>query len=227
VKHKWMGVLFLALMPAAGLAAGPGDESLQFFGQLDYFLRGDVDDEVVDVYNTSVDAIGNASNDVTTTNGIGGRLGIRKPLAGNRFDLGASIGLLVGPSIEVEFRDFTSPGGNIDEEITSSVARLLLEAGAWFPLGERASFRLGAGLGIAKTSVEDEFHGTGLYVGNQTSKESDTGFTWEVSPALVIPASRADLEIGLRYAAFPKVSASANTFEFDWKALGIYIGAAF
>jgi hypothetical protein len=212
----------------AARADEPGEKGLQVFVNADYFLRGDIDDPVVEDYDAAVDSLGNASHDITTSNGIGARLGVRKVLSNNIFDVGASLGYIVGPKIVVEFIDNTAPPGTIDEEITTNVMRFLLEAGARFPLGEKAYFRLGAGAGVAKISSEDEVNGQGAYAAaTGTFKEDETGFTYEVSPAIVIATSRVDFEIGLRYAVFPKISESNTSYEIDWKAPGAYLGLAF
>lgn len=229
MKYRLMGLaaLSLAVCAAPARAAEVSNGPWEFFGMLDYYYRSNIDDKVNNAYTDAVNAVGNASFDSTTTGGIGGRLGARKPVGGNRFDWGGSVSYVVGPKIDVNFTDNNPAGGTINETIKTDFLRLLAEAGVRFRMNDRAYFRLGGGAGWGRSTAKDDVSDSGAYAGSQSFTEHDSGFAWEITPSVVIAAGRASLELGLRYAQFPKIKETDNTVALDWKTWGAFIGAAF
>ena len=102
--------------------------------------------------------------------------------------------------------------------------RLMVEGAGRVPISDTVYLRLGGGLGLGKAEVEDEISTT---LGNTSGEADETGFTWEVSPAIVFKAGRTDIEVGARYAQFPKIDETDETYEIDWSPFGVYVGAAF
>ena len=229
MKTKVLGLLTVLLLSFAAAAHASVEPTgkIEYFGMLDYYFRGDIDKKVLEDYDRAVDALGNASYDSSTTGGIGGRIGLRKPLANDRFDIGASASLVAGPRIEVNFVDNTAPPGTVHEKITTLYQRLMAEAGMRFRASERAWFRIGGAAGIGRGAAKDQFDGTGFYAGSQSTTRHDTGFVWEITPSLLIATERAKLEIGVRYAVFPKIKETSNSVALDWKTFGVFFGAAF
>jgi len=228
MKRKVAGWLALTVLSftAAGQAAYEPSDRLEIFGAADYYFRGDIDDPVIADYDAAVDTLGNAGYDITTSGGIGGRLGVRKPFSNELFDLGVSVGLVAGPTIEVDF-DSLLPPGTSKEKITTRFERLMAEAGVRLRVSERAFFRLGGAAGIGRSTQEDKYTGTGFYSGDRTFKTTDTGLAWELTPSFIFAAERVKFELGVRYAVFPKIKETDDTRELDWKTFGFFAGLAF
>jgi hypothetical protein len=219
-------VLLVSLSAAAQASIEPNG-AMEYFGTVDYYFRGNIDKDVINNYDAAVDALGNAGYDFTTTGGIGGRVGLRKPIANDLFDIGASASLVAGPKIDVNFIDSTPTPGTIHETITTRYSRLMAEFGARFRMTERSTFRLGGAAGLGRSASKDSVDGTGAYAGSQTFTHHDDGFAWEITPSIIIAEERAKFEFGVRYAGFPKIKQTMNSAPLDWNAFGIFIGASF
>lgn len=212
-----VSILSLSALPARAVDLG-------FFATGDYYLRSGVEDDIEDANANAVQAIGTANGEVTTTNGYGGRVGLRG-LAGDIMDLGFSVGYVVGPEIESVI---DSPNGRVTQTTETQFIRVLAEAGFRVPLSEKVYLRLGGGAGLARAEVDQTNTGSlaGFTVTTDGS-EDEQAFTWEVSPAIVFAGEDVDVELGARYAEFPKIDATNETPEIDWTALGFYLGIAF
>jgi len=221
---KRLAAIALGLTALISAAAPVSAAKLQFFATGDYYLRSGIEDDIEDDNSAAVAAAGTAEGEVTTTNGIGGRVGLRVPMADDRFDLGASFSYIKGPEIDSELN---TPIGNVNQNTDTFFSRVMAEAGLRLPISERVHFRLGAGAGIGRTRVENKVAGSGIFFGSDSSgTEEQDGFTWEVSPAFVFTGG-VDFELGLRYAQFEQVDETDETPEINWKPLGFYLGLAF
>jgi hypothetical protein len=160
-----------------------------------------------------------------------GGVGVRGMLfrkSGN-FEFGPSLGIIRGPSSEVEAR--TSPNGGGPDVFTkithdTRFIRLLAE-GRWIkPLSRRARFQMGLGAGYANGSIEREQEiASG---GMTTTDDSFGGFTWEISPGLGWDLNAVWVEFGLRYAQFPSRDADASIpTDFEWNPIGLFAAVMF
>jgi hypothetical protein len=196
---------------------------LDIFTTIDYYLRSGIEDDIEDANTTAVVAAGTANGEVTTTNGIGGRIGART-LVDEVFDVGFSLGYVVGPEIESVL---DTPAGRLTETTDTRFIRVMGEGGFHVRLADRVRLRLGAGAGLASAKVETEREASGTVTASANGSESKQGFTWELSPALVFTGEKLDVEVGARYAQFPKISETNDTPEIDWTPLGFYLGIIF
>jgi hypothetical protein len=226
VKRNIVVTLAVVLAATASAAFGAEGEGrgVQVFGTVDYYGAGDIDEDVEDNYNRLLDLAGNGRNDISTSNGIGARLGVRTTIADGAFDVGASAGYVLGPEIEAEFESF-SPVARTEETIKTEFIRVLVEIGGRIWVSDTVAIRLGGGVGLGQSKMTDDFSATG--VASRSREEKETGVTWELSPAMLIQRGKMDIEIGARYAQFPKIEKTNDTYEIDWTPFGFYVGLAF
>jgi hypothetical protein len=213
-------LLPLAARPAAAV-------SLQPFGSVDYYLHDGIEDDINKANNDAVNSVpaGQANGEVTTTNGVGGRLGLRVPFAQRRVDIGASYSYIKGPSIDSKLE---TPLGTQNNNTDTFFSRIMGEVGVNFPITPAVKFRLSGAAGMGHARVENHVDGSGAFAGtNQDATKESSGFTWEVSPAFVFGGPLVNVELGLRYAQFSPVDKTNDTPRIEWKPLGVYVGVAF
>ncbi len=212
----------------------------QFFATFDYYLAGDVADDIENEIQDSAEASTQtgdpATADTDTSNGVGGRIGYLRNLS-RHFALGGSLGYVAGPTIDSELT-FLSGGisgitGNANTTVKTSYLRFMAEGVGKLPLNEKVTLNLGLGLGAASAKMEQE--GT-VFLTNGFSSVSDSvdadestiGFSWEISPSVDFHLEKVDLALGLRYSQFPKIKESDETVEIEeWNALGFFAGVKF
>lgn len=224
-KRILISILSIGALALVGRPAHAA--SVQPFGSVDFYLHDGIED---DVNKSNSDAVNNApagqaTGEVTTNNGIGGRLGLRVPFADRRADIGASYSYIKGPSIDSKVE---TPTGNQNNNTDTFFSRIMGEVGVNFPISKGVKFRLSGAAGVGQARIENHVDGTGIYAAtNKDSTKNDSGFTWEVSPAFVFGGDLASVELGVRYAQFSTVSKTNDTPKIDWKPFGFYVGVAF
>lgn len=225
MNKRLLGFMLISSLAIVSVArAEDSKEGLQLFGAIEYWAPGDVDEEIEKDYDDIIDAVGNGSNEIETSGGVGARFGFRSIVSDGRFDWGGSVGYVQGPEIEATLETF-SPAVNSKQTVETNFIRVLLEGAGRIPLGKKVTLRLGAGAGIGRGKVEDEVDVVG--VGSVSGSETKTAFTWEVSPAFLIHTGSVDVELGARYSQFPKIKETDDTVEIDWETFGVYAGVAF
>lgn len=232
-------IVCAALIVAAGRAiAGP-----RGFGSIELYGAGGINDNFEDETQAIVSAynsVGVTASGSTDTNlGIGGRLGtvIHER---DGFEVGGSIGAIIGPRIEQTIHNgpFTYiPSGityNFDgkSEITTTMVflRALLEMGQTVAIGEGGRLRFAMGAGLATGSVDQAVRHSGSIANVFADTDTDdrwSGFTWEFGPSLIIPMETTELELGIRYAHFPKKKETSEVGKIEWNPLSAFVGVRF
>lgn len=240
---RWMFFSFLSGLfvfdCGKALAAEGETPRLGGFIQGDYFFFNEADDKFKDQSRAlrgeadALAAIG--QEDIDTKEGPGGRLGLTyAPSESVRF--GPSLGYIKGPQHTADFDGSALffPA-SLRREIDVEFLRLLGEVSVKRPLSGALSVRLGAGAGVARGSMDVE---ESWFIGGINNagggEDSWTGFTWEVSPALVFEGDRLGLELGFRYAQFPDHTAhfdslalSPKDVHFAGETMGVFVGMNF
>lgn len=208
------------------------DQSPRFFVSYDQFFDGDLDENTSQMERDGrliILSQGGIPGETTVeTTGVRGiRAGVLRPLGQGAF-FGASVGYLTGGELNTRIYDIAPPVGFLEERIEVEYLRVLLEGAKYFPLDDRLAFKLGAGIGFGRGRTEQRLVGGGSWIvtANEHTEDS-TGVTFEISPAVVIRLASLDVEIGARYAQFPKIKESDFTYEIDYNALGFFAGIAF
>lgn len=214
----------------------------RIFATLDYFTISGADGEwkknLASSSEYAVDVIGydSARYELSSTFGLGGRIGVHVPYEDEpRLTWGASIGYVLGPSAEtnVTASDNVVSAGYYDSEVETSFTRFLLELTRNYPIGENSRFSMGVGAGLAQGTIEEDWRYSGSFVTvlglspNGSAKESWSGFTWELSPSIVIASGESELEFGARIAGFPKLEEGDTFSEFAWTPFSVYAGIRF
>ncbi len=200
-------------------------------------------DNTQDAINGLVNISGydTAAGTIKTNPGFGGRIGVKFPFKSvENADWGISLNVIKGPSsnIKVHAESTLTIPGNYTEKIDTSFFRLLLDFSKSFPLGSGADsnqtrFALGASIGAAQGRIEDKTTSAGSFVtifgADPTTSDSKTwtGFTWEISPSLIIPSGTTEIEIGAKLAGFPKLKESDTVSEFNWTPMGVFCAIHF
>ena len=228
----FIGVLF-AMATTVSAESGRG----RFYLGLDVFTVADGGDQWKKDNDASIDSLVNvtgydsASYKMTTTAGLGGRLGVRFPFSSDEnANWGGSVGYVKGPASDTDFTaDSTIVGRGIaNEKIDTSFIRLLLEVSKSFPIGSGSTrFSIGAGVGAAQGKIEDKTTYAGSFVtslgaGNESANKTWTGVTWEINPALTFPSGTTLIELGVRMAGFPVLKKSDTWSKFSWNPFGVY-----
>lgn len=207
----------------------------KYYASLDYFLPWNIKDSLeeahLDINDIVISEGGKPHASKTSSGGIGGRFGLLIPVPGFQgFWFGGNLGYVVGPNAKITVNDPTDPSGSITYKIENNYLRALLEIAHIAELSKKIAFKfdVGAGLGKAKTKQTAKFEGkyADLFDDFEYSKSS-TKFTWEVSPALILSGERFDLEFGARYAQFPKIKESDDTYKVNYSGFGFYAGIGF
>jgi len=195
--------------------------------------KKDTQNAVDDLVNvTGYDSAGYA---ITTYSGMGGRIGAEFPYQKSGINLGFSIGYVQGPSSIIKIAAASTSAGPAaaTEKIKTSFFRLMFELAKTFPLGERSRFSIGGGIGAAQGRIESNSTYSGSFItvlgapAKVTDNKTWTGMTWEINPSFIFPSGTTDLELGARYATFPKLKKSDDWSEFEWIPFGIYSAVHF
>ncbi|MBI3289060.1 MAG: hypothetical protein HYZ74_06045 [Elusimicrobia bacterium] len=162
---------------------------------------------------------------VQTRTAIGFRGGVKGELS-DSFDLGVSGGYILGPNSDVTI---TANAGALSGILTDKreirFVRFLVEPSFKAELSDTKYFHLGAGLGVARGSVEETFACTGNACLASSAKTASnwTGFTWEISPYF----TTGHATYGFRYAGFPSFSGNSNNSKIDWSTFAFFAGIVF
>lgn len=192
----------------------------------EFLASGNADDHFKDVAKEQ--AASNSGYSVSSTGGFGIRAGLLRPLESwKRTYVGGSIGYLVGPKIKSTIYDNNTPG-TFGVESREYYYRALAEGVHLIPVASHVGLKLGAGLGVARATTNQTPFFTGGLTGD-TSKHSHTnfGFTYEISPAVVLDLQATILELGIRYMYFPTIKETAETASVEWTTFGFYVGLGF
>ncbi len=162
--------------------------------------------------------------------GLGGRVGLLYPQSNDR-EFGFSLGFIRGPAATQKFDidPGLSSAATITNKMETSFIRGLIEGAQKFRMGENSFIKLGAGLGLARGKAEQTLSSTGSLTTTDPSDSKDwTGFTWEATLSDVFRiGQQTDLEIGLRYAQFPKKKESDEMVEIKWNPVIVFVGLIF
>jgi len=235
---KLISGLFL-ILSITEMSHGEEGRKTLLFGTLDYFGVGGFNESFEKTTNDAANVIANAgqpANAKTETKaGYGARFGIMFPIQSvNGFEAGGSIGYLVGPQAEQTLEVVGPPlgNGNLKQTTKTDFFRFLLEIAEKVKIRDNVSLRLGAGLGGVSCHAKENHSTSGSVlavtgIASGSSSETWTGFTWEISPALVLEGASASFEIGLRYAQFPSKNENDNFDKIKWAPIGAYLGVEF
>lgn len=203
------------------------------YAALDYFSPGNIKDSLQDGKEDlaeQINSVGVEGGEQEESKGaLGARIGVLFPMK-NRpsLRLGGSVGYVSGPTAKTEVKDADpSAPGSLSIEFKQRYLRALFEAAEYLPVSSHVFVKLGGGIGIANAETEQRYAGEGSWEAIGTRSKSVTGITWEVSPALVFPTGRYEFEIGARYAYFPTIKKSDETYEVKYSGLAFYAGFAF
>lgn len=223
-----------SLLICYGWPAFADEKPGHFFGALDYYLAGEIGDEINNNARDRADSLTSSgepssiSQDVS--DGLGFRIGYLKKMS-PKYSVGGSLGYIRGPKIETTLTDLPSgsSAGTMKETDKNSYIRLMAEGMGRCPISEKISLNLGVGLGLGQGRTDQEFIRTGTYsvIGNSTASDDTIGFTWEISPAVEINLEKVALSLGLRYTQLPKIKGTEDISEIDWKAFGFFAGLSF
>jgi hypothetical protein len=226
------------IAPVAPMALTPAktihDDSVKrtyYFVGLDYFGKGDLDDNAGPIERDAsafVNFVGGIpESSVKSQGGAGFRVGFLKAMTTN-FRLGASVGYIPTLKTTVDVHDGTFPPGDLITKIDSSYVRALIDAAKYIPINKSYAIKLGAGFGVGQGTTKQTYNGSGFYDGISSEfSHKSTGFTWEVSPAMVLTLDGNEFELGLRYAQFPKIKETDQTYEVKYSGLGAYASFIF
>lgn len=211
----------------------------RFFATLEWFDPGDA-------YNTfllnlplqDVSLSQFSDQGLSVTSGFGGRIGmmypvrIRAPIEITNASLGVSLGYVHGPSadINVDLASLNVGVGLGHVRATSKFRRVMMEFQKDIPLSSKgATLRLGASGGLASGEVNTSFDTSGAFAGSKpgTTVVSWTGFSWELSPAIMFYRGGTEWWAGLRYSVFPKLTGGTSQVAFEWETTGFYLGFGF
>ena len=201
---------------------------------IDYYSQGNLEDNLDQDEKNFRDIVageGGESHPSHVTNGGAGlRVGFHVPFKSlNNWAWGFGLNYVPALNTELNVHDPTSPPGDLKSEIENTYTRGIFEIAKYFPLREGLLFRIGAGAGIGQGITIQKLSSSGYYSswGSYGSSHRSTGFTWEVSPAVVFDLGGKNIELGLRYASFPKIEKSEETSAVEYRGLAGYIGFAF
>lgn len=238
--------LLMTVLLTVGAAAVEAANGRVYLG-LDVFTVANAADKweenTGDAVDLLVDYVGydSAGYEMTTSAGLGARLGLTFPIADTEYAAwGASIGYVKGPAsdIDVHAESTLTTQGVYNEQIETSYVRVLFELSKGFPIGSRSDdkqsrFTIGAGLGAAYGKMESETTARGSFVtvlgapSSQSDSKTWTGLTWEITPSVIIPSGTTEIEIGARFAGFPKLKESDDYSEFKWNPFGVFCALHF
>jgi hypothetical protein len=243
---RWLGIALVCSMFIEMHCFGESMPSgkPKVYASIDAFLVSNGADkwksDAKDFANALVD-IGYDSSQwqVSSTGGFGGRLGVLWAINRlnnteigtiNTVEIGPSIGYYKGPSGDITVDGFSTLAGNgsLKSTIDTTFLRFLLEGKSNFYLKDKISCSIGGGIGFAngKITEEDKWNGS-LAADTDNYSNSSTGFTWEISPAITFQFNSSILELGLRYAGFPRIKETDNISEFKWNPFGFFLGFIF
>jgi hypothetical protein len=234
LKRKFIFIGFVLWLFLHGKVAGAISTSdrLKFTGALDYFSVMNADDTFKDDLASSIDNGSVRSGSVESKAGYGARVGLRYALPKVReTEVGLSIGYVQGPKIT----DVYSYNGygvfGRQREIEDHYYRILAEVGRIFHLSQKFGFQITGGIGGCNGKMEvTQTGGDAIVPGNPKVYKystSTTGLTWEISPSFLNDMNKVSLEIGARYAHFPKISESNSSTEIKWSSIGFFLGLNF
>ena len=212
------------------LVSSAAEGNLKFFGDVEVFLPSNVADgekAVLDnMEQTFVAHGGSDAGTITTPAAIGLRLGLLYPVE-NLGDVGGSVGYINGPNSEIKLTDNNPTYGisNLDYTRELSFVRVLGEFKKEYVINPQWRFKPGFGVGMAFGSDKERVAtATNLFAGAAGAGGSTTwsGLTWEITSGFACKMKTTDLNIAVKYAAFPKLDGDPA-----WGTIGISVGLSF
>lgn len=153
------------------------------------------------------------------------------------YSIGGSLGGVIAPTVSLKqsnnafsIGSDTFGPGEVETQTSASYARPMVEASYPIFKSRRSSLRIWSGAGVAFGWAKQTVEGSGssnLLFGNSTSRESWSGFTWEIGPTFAFVGKKVDFEFGVRYARFPTMEETAELSEMKWDPFSASIGVRF
>ncbi len=201
------------------------------FVAFDLFLPGNGGDDFFNDVQKEADILRNmgytSAYSAQAVRALGGRGGFLFAV-NEKFKAGPSVGFVAGPNASASM---LLTGGGLSGTLTAtrdvSYFRTLIEQRLSVPLGEKFSFDLGGGFGMAYGAVKVKVHcvGSACLSSGSTNSESSSwsGLSWEISPGF----SAGDFFFAYRYAGFPPFKGTDGLSPINWTTSGFTTGWAF
>ena len=230
--------LFL-LIPIRNAAA----ENNPFFAAVDMYdpsgaeqkYKG-VDDVYRDLSQPSPSVLSSKAAAVTTTShpGVGARVGLFAHRESN-WEFAGSAGYILGPQITsvVNNTDITtssvSMNGRTEVTTQAEFIRFLVEGGRRFHFTDKVTFRLGGAAGLSAGTIRRNKAVTGSAnrVPARDEMQYSAGLTFELTPSVIVPMNRQELEVGARLSFIPSRGSNPTIPHFDWMPLSVFAAVRF
>jgi opacity protein-like surface antigen len=235
MRKKSLGLFLGSLLCLSGAAFPETVGVKRFFAQIDAYEKEDAYEATEKDWKDALQGAGGiVSLDSEIRGALGGRLGMFFPIEESRFELGGSVGYIVGPwgKFTIDETVFSQRVTSKDEYRTD-FPRALLETQFRIPLSDRAEFRLRGGAGVTRGRLTRDYSLgiAGFFSGSTIQNESETwtGFTWEAGPSFAYVGESVVVDLGVMYAEFPKMKANQdkNLSEFKWNPIGVRLSIEF
>lgn len=234
MKRIWIAIIIISFQGLNALQAQTTGKSArgEFEMAVDYFFPTNIakanEDGLRQVVNFAASSGYNTVGTVTTSGGVGGRVGYLFSVS-SFFFIGPSLGYLSGPNTKIAI---SAISGAQTALLTGtqkvSFFRPMLEAKLELPKNERdlMGFNIGGGIGAAYGHSDESLtcSGSGCsYAGSSTGYGNWNGLTWE----LMAEDTIGNFAFGLRWAGFPKSSGAAGDVFPYWHTYGIFAALEF
>lgn len=235
-EFKWnpIGVRLAAMFGGTGDVEPAGERLMKIFTAVEYWTAANAYEEVEDLWNADIQLFeaGTMSSKVSAGKGL--RLGVLFPTSLKDFHWGGSIGYVVGPeaTFDVFEADSTVSFDQRDAYKTRYV-RVLTEVRKGFPLSDRVAVRLGAGVGVGRGRIDEEFNCTPTGFGSCSDvswSDTSVGLTYEAGPSIVYTGPIVNVELAVVYAGFPKLDVATDSgidIDATWNPIGVRLGMEF
>lgn len=229
-------LILLSLFAAtASRAAEPS--AWRVFAQYDYFAPANSKAGLQDQLHVLSDQFVNtgAADSVVTAvsanGGSGSRLGVLRRLD-RRTDIGASVGYVLGPTMNANLSAASRANGNggLTVNRSATYVRLLLQTSTKLVDRNPWSVSLDSGLGLGLGHVDQSCNSSGSLAcaGNVATTDADwAGFTWGFGLDISRTFELATLGFGPHYEGFPRFKGNDQVAAIDWQAFGLFLSAQF
>ncbi len=245
IRLKSTILFFVAICMAVGVRSE--GNKITYFGAVEYLTYSDAFKEKEDAFNETVSQLKNSltagqtlTSNTESSGGVGFRVGALANVPTKGFQIGGSLGYIIGPSFigninfPLETLDiYGNPVGTtqveIEQEENSSVIRLMTESKYCHSFGKNIQVRLGVGIGIANLHLEGK---SSDQIGSETVRSefhssNSIKLTWEIGPAIAYVTENLGIELALTYSQVPSAKNTETFREFDWNPFGVRLGVEF
>jgi hypothetical protein len=241
IKRALKLCIFGAAVTVAGVRAGfaQSDVMPKRFVQIELYGRDNAYDNFEDILNDSVSDPFSPyiAGGGEIKGGMGIRAGLLFPTRQKGEHVGGSVGIVMGPSGRVSASDGLSPSlNNYSLESKTQFVRVMLEGRKQFDLSPKVAFRLGAGLGLARSKTTEVYREVLSGSGNHHEVfNTRSGFSYEIATSVLFSVWRNKIELGIAYDGFPEIRSFKDSIlrpteyrkSYRWNPISLRIGMEF